>query len=300
MRDLSPRDLARSLGVSESSVKRWVDDGALAAMRTTGGHRRIALAEAVRFIRETGAPVVRPDVIVGAGAAAPVAPFDAAANRVVGEQLFTLLEQDDAAAARALLLALYVSGWPVAGLCDGPMRYALERVGTLWQHGPAGIVVEHRATDTCVRALAEMRTLLTPPAAGAAVALGAAPTGDPYIVPSMMAAAVLADLGYRDHNLGPEVPMPALGQAADHYRPHIVWLALSVVREDDGLTAAAVELADRLARRGATLVLGGRGVPALAPTAGLLRIHSMAELAAFARGAWAVSVAHSADTKQVH
>ena len=29
MRDLSPKDLARSLGVSESSVKRWVDDGAV-------------------------------------------------------------------------------------------------------------------------------------------------------------------------------------------------------------------------------------------------------------------------------
>lgn len=283
MRDLSPRDLARSLGVSESSVKRWVDDGALAAMRTAGGHRRIALAEAVRFVRETGAPVVRPDLIVGT--AAPVERFDAAKIQGVGERLFTLLVGDDAPAARALLQALYVAGWPVATICDGPMRFALERIGTLWHHGPTGIVVEHRATDTCVRAIAEMRALFKPPAAGAPVALGSAPSGDPYLLPSMMAAAVLADLGYVDHNLGPDVPMSALSGATDHYRPRLVWLAMSVQRDDDGLAGAAVELADRLARSGATLVVGGRGVPPLAPTAGMLRFHSMAELAAFARGA---------------
>jgi excisionase family DNA binding protein len=284
MIDLSPRDLARSLGVSESSVKRWVDDGALAAMRTAGGHRRIALAEAVRFVRRSGAPVVRPDLMLGAGTAA-VAPFDAATTEDVGGRFSALLEQDDAPTARALLLALYVSGWPVAAICDGPMRFALERIGTLWRHGPAGIVVEHRATDTCARALAEIRALSGPSAAGAPVALGGAPSGDQYILPSMMAATVLADLGYRDHNLGPEAPLELLGDAADHYRPRIVWLAMSVKQADARLAGAAVELAGRLARLGATLVLGGRGVPPLAPTAGLLRVSSMAELAAFAQGA---------------
>jgi len=285
MRDLSPRDLARSLGVSESSVKRWVDDGALAAMRTAGGHRRIALAEAVRFARQSGSPVVRPDLLVGAGAPAPVARFDAATQEEMGERLYGLLERDDAAAARALLLALYVSGWPVAGICDGPMRGALARIGALWLHGPVGIVIEHLATGTCVRALAEMRTLFPPPAEGAPVALGAAPSGDPYLLPSMMAAAVLAELGYRDHNLGPEVPMAALEQAAERYRPQIVWLAMSVARDEARLAADVADLAGRLALRGASLVVGGRGAPALAPSPGLVRIDSMAELSAFARGA---------------
>src|SRR5690242_3719305 len=63
MRHLSPRDLADALGVSESSLKRWVDAGKLAAFRTEGGHRRIAVSEALRFIRETGAPVARPELL---------------------------------------------------------------------------------------------------------------------------------------------------------------------------------------------------------------------------------------------
>lgn len=284
MKSLSPRDLARALGVSESSVKRWVDDGVLAAMRTAGGHRRIAVTEAVRFVRQSGAPVVRPDLIVEAGTASAIAPFDAAASEAVGDQLLTLLDDDDAVAARALLLALYVSGWPVAAICDGPIRRALKRIGTLWLHGEAGIVVEHRATDTCLRALTEIRSLFARPASHAAVALGGAPRGDPYVLPSMMAAAVLADLGFRDHNLGPDVPTAVLDRAVHRYRPRIVWLAMSVTGDVERFGPAELALAANLAHHGATLIVGGRGAPTPPPTPGLLRIHSMAELAAFAQG----------------
>ena len=48
-RFLSPRQLAVAIGVSESSLKRWADDGRLAVERTAGGHRRIPLPEAVRW-----------------------------------------------------------------------------------------------------------------------------------------------------------------------------------------------------------------------------------------------------------
>lgn len=285
MKDLSPRDLGCALGVSESSVKRWVDDGVLAARRTAGGHRRIAVPEAVRFVRQSGALVARPDLIVEAGMASAVAPFDTAASARVADQLFALLNDNDAAAARALLLALYVSGWPAAAICDGPIRIAMERIGTLWEHGGGGIAIEHLATDTCLRALAEIRALLGPPPVDAPDAIGGAPEGDPYILPSMAAATVLADLGYRVHNLGPNVPTAVLEQAALRYRPLVVWLAISVAGDPARLGPAMGALAARLASHGATLIVGGRGAPSPPPTTGLLRIHAMAELAAFAQGA---------------
>ena len=55
---LSPKELAQAIGVSESSLKRWADEGLLRATRTAGGHRRIPLAEAIRFLRDTQATLV--------------------------------------------------------------------------------------------------------------------------------------------------------------------------------------------------------------------------------------------------
>ena len=57
---LSPKDLAAAIGVSESSLKRWVDSGRLAVERTAGGHRRIPFQEAVRFVRAEGYRVQDP------------------------------------------------------------------------------------------------------------------------------------------------------------------------------------------------------------------------------------------------
>jgi len=281
--ELSPRDLARSLGVSESSIKRWVDDGSLRARRTAGGHRRIAVAEAVRFARRTGTTIAKPDLLLGP-APRNTPGLDDITGGDVGERLFTLLEADDAAAARGLLLTLHAQGWPASAICDGPMRHAMERIGALWRHGPGGIVIEHRATDTCLRTLAEIRTLLSDPPAGAPVALGAAPGDDPYLLPTMMAATVLAEVGYRDQNLGPDVPIAVLSDAVATYHPRIVWLAMSVPSEDRRLVRSLAGLAEMLRRRRATLVVGGRGVPSMAETPGLVRARSMSELAAFARG----------------
>ena len=67
MQHLGPRQLGQALGVSESSVKRWADQGEIVTHRTSGGHRRIALAEAIRFIRESGLPVVDPGILGAAG-----------------------------------------------------------------------------------------------------------------------------------------------------------------------------------------------------------------------------------------
>jgi len=38
----SPKQVAKRLGVSESSVKRWLDQGVVPVLRTAGGHRRIS------------------------------------------------------------------------------------------------------------------------------------------------------------------------------------------------------------------------------------------------------------------
>ena len=60
---LTPKDLADAIGASESALRRWVDGGRIRMLRTAGGHRRIPLQEAIRFVRQTGATIVRPELL---------------------------------------------------------------------------------------------------------------------------------------------------------------------------------------------------------------------------------------------
>ncbi|REJ93532.1 MAG: helix-turn-helix domain-containing protein [Planctomycetota bacterium] len=46
---LTPKQVARAISVSESSIKRWCDRGAIATQYTPGGHRRIPLSGLLEF-----------------------------------------------------------------------------------------------------------------------------------------------------------------------------------------------------------------------------------------------------------
>lgn len=47
---MAPGAVARLLGVHPGTVTRWVEEGRLKAIRTPGGHRRIARSELDRFL----------------------------------------------------------------------------------------------------------------------------------------------------------------------------------------------------------------------------------------------------------
>ncbi|MEW6271880.1 MAG: helix-turn-helix domain-containing protein [Thermodesulfobacteriota bacterium] len=279
---VTPRELADALGVSESSLKRWADEGRIQASRTAGGHRRIPVAEAVRFIRESRLELERPellgfDELVLAGPAAEVATADA---------LFDAFTRDDWRIGRSLIVSSYLAGASVAAIGDGPVREALRRAGELWLAGREGIVVEHRAVDTCLQAFGVIRSSIRVADPAAPLAVGGAVSGDPYVLPSLIAATVLAEVGFRDVNLGPEVPTGAMEAAIDRYAPAIVWRSVSIEIAAEAVGRDVLALRDRLAASRGNLVVGGRGFPADAFTVPERAHHlaSMGELAAFARG----------------
>ena len=279
---LTTKELAAAVGASESSMRRWTDSGAIQTSRTVGGHRRIPVSEAIRFIRETHSALVRPDIL-GLGpidrASGIAAEPDAGAGR-----LFDALNEGDATSARAIVLGQFLAGASLAAIFDGPLGGAMRRVGELWQHGPSGILVEHRASDIAVQIISELRRLLPPAGESAPVAVGGAPQGDPYLLPSMMAAAVMVEAGYRDVNFGPQTPVHLLAEAAEAQAARIVWLSVSV--EGHALGNDVEALAQRLRARDAQLVVGGRHASDVAPrpAANVHVLQTMSELAAFVRG----------------
>jgi excisionase family DNA binding protein len=276
---LSPKQLAQVIGASESSLKRWIDSGQIDASRTSGGHRRIALAEALRFIRVTGHPIIDPGTL-------GLNPLAADLGKPLVDRLHQALSTDDAIQARSLMVSAYAGGMALAELCDGPIRQAMERIGLLWHESESGIMVEHQATDTCLQALHALRAYLREPEPGAPIALGGAPSRDPYLLPSLMSAIILGDIGYRTVNLGPETPLETLRHAIEQHQPRLVWLAVSTADAAANLRQPLHKLSDDLLTRRISLAVGGRHAAdiGLEPRSNLLRSRSLSEVAAFARG----------------
>lgn len=277
-RTFSPRQLAQALGVSESSMKRWIDAGDLRAARTAGGHRRVTQREAVRFIRERRLPVLDP--------AALGLPELALADGVAltAGVLVDALTAPEATQAGPLLVAAFLRGVSLPGIFDGPLREAMHHLGTLWNHGDEGILFEHRATDVVIQAVSQIRSLLPAARPSAPVAVGAAFATDPYLLPSLLVATVLADAGFRVTNLGPQTPAAVLAETARRAGADLVWLSVSVP------SAALVDHVESVhsSMPGVPFVIGGRGVEASAvPAADPL--HALPDLGAlsdFVRARW--------------
>lgn len=277
-RFLSPKDLARVIGVSESSLKRWVDEGRLKAVRTAGGHRRIAAKEALSFLRREGYPIKDPRPL--GMAPAPVT------DRSLDDQLHDLLKQGDLSRARSLLVQAYHGGMRLAELADGPIRSSLERIGTLWTHGQDGIATEHLATDTILQAVLTIRLMLPEPAPTAPLAIGGAPSKDPYLLPSLCCASALQEIGFEAQNLGPDTPLDVIVGLAAKRQPRLIWLAVSCEEAALALKAPLKRHLEALTANGTHLIIGGRNAHLLGVDGRprLVQSRSLGEVAAFARG----------------
>lgn len=277
---LSPRQFAEAIGSSESSVKRWADEGKFQVKRTAGGHRRIARSEAIRFVRREGIPLKWPGLLG--------LPENLSLDKSSVEfssRLYAALLGGDAPQATALVVSSYLRGASLTELFDGPLRSAFHKIGELWKDSQDGIWVEHRATSICLQILARIRSFLNEPSEGGAFAVGGAGPGDPYLIPTTMAGLILREMGFHELNLGADVPLGSLIRAARKNRARLVWLSVSSPVNRERLRAELPGLLDRLAETGAHLVLGGReSGPVVRDHPRLLHAQSMSELAAFARG----------------
>lgn len=236
---LSSADAGALLGVSVSTIKRWVDEGQLAAERTAGGHRRIR-REALEALRQRmSAPVDG-----GAGA------------RLVD----LLLENGPAQRIESRLLAMRAdAGSAVAFACA--VAPALEELGRRWQTGRISIVEEHLASERLARALARL-VEWTPLAEGAPRALLAVVPGDEHTLGLSLLEVVLRDAGWETLWAGRGAPTADVVRTIEDPAQRIWLVALSasiVSRDPRRLAREENSIGRACARARAMLVIGGAG-----------------------------------------
>ena len=253
---LSPKQVARALGVSEASVKRWCDKGVFDTAKTVGGHRRVSASSVLSYLRAKGKTPAQPQVL-----GLPELPTrrDSGLERAA-PLLKKALEDADETSFRATTFALYLAGVDLAALFDKGLCPAYEGIGTDWQLGSLEIYQERRACEIGTRLLHELRNALPAPDNAAPVAFGGTLSADPYTIASAMAEMTLRELGWNANSFGPNLPSETLCSAIERESPRLIWIGVSHIPSTEQFLSAYRAVFEAAERHGSAVVVGGRAL----------------------------------------
>ncbi len=255
---LTTRQIAEALQVSESSVKRWCDRGVIPTIRTAGGHRRIPLGGLIRYLEESDQQV--PAIL--SSLVHPVPPptrEDAQCNvDALRTRLREALDAGDAERCRQTLLDAFAEG-SIASLADALVAPTFHEIGDRWDCGELEVYQERRSCEICSRALQELWRRLPEPPPNAPLAIGGSPAGDHYSLPGQLIELVLRQGGWKSMNMGSNLPLASLAAAAVTHRPKLLWLSVSHIEGEAQFLADYGKFYAELPPSVA-VVLGGRAL----------------------------------------
>jgi excisionase family DNA binding protein len=251
--------VAKSLGVSVSTVKRWVDDGVLPAHKTAGGHRKLLLADVLELARRGDLP--HADLSYLAEESARGRRSRSVSSDLNAAALYSALRTGDALRTRALIHGAFRSGTSIEEAADELIGPAMERIGHDWETGRIDIMIEHRASQICAAALYELKAVLErrsgkdrPRAVGGAI------TKDYAVLPSLLAQMVLLDAGWDAINLGPNTPFTSFAQAITDLKPKLLWLSVCHLDAESEFLKGYRDLYRQAEKAGVAVAVGGRAL----------------------------------------
>lgn len=253
---LTPKQVARAIGVSDASLKRWCDRGVLPSYRTAGGHRRIPLDGVIAWLRSSGRPLVRPELL---GLPPTTGSGQTVTNRAT-RQIIDALAQGDEPQVQRLVVDLFLAQQPLRDICDIVLASAFEAIGDCWSRQEIEVYQERRAVEICQRTLHRLAGFLPPPKAYAPVAIGGTPESDPYALSTSMVELALREIGWRAESLGSNLPITTLIAAMRDIRPRLVWISASHLEDPNAFTAGYAELRIVATELGILVAIGGRAL----------------------------------------
>ncbi len=252
---LTPKQVARAISVSESSVKRWCDKGTIRTQYTGGGHRRILLRDLLSFLKESSNEIVRPEVVGLPPATGHSLPrMDRACSQLTQAFLEGNEEQ-----VRRIVLDLYLAENRISSICDQVISKAFEEIGNLWECGEAHVYQERVSCEVAMRLMRELRSIAARPNDNAPLAIGGAPQGDQYNLATTMVELVLCENDWNAKSLGGNLPFETISAAISDHRPRLFWLSVSHLTDKADFLKGYNQLYERFGSDIAFIV-GGRAL----------------------------------------
>ncbi len=247
--NLTTKQVASLLSVSEATVKRWADDGVLTSEKTVGGHRRFGIEAIAQFRRERNLP----------GGTTPVATADKKKDKPVPspDNFLQLILAGDESEAGAALVDAYLAHHSLDSIFETIVTHAMHEVGDLWLKGSVSVADEHLATRVVLTALQKLRAVMAPPEPNGLTAICCTSEGDLHELAAHIVSFILESKGWKVINLGANTPLFSLQEMVSKRRPQLICISARAIADLDRTAAEFAQLRRVANRLDSKIVLGG-------------------------------------------
>lgn len=223
---ISPKQAAQAIGVSESSLKRWCDNGKINVSRTPGGHRKMSVADLFDFVRSNDVPLAAPELL---GLPKSTGKKEIDTTQVQSELTRALLAADELL-VQQLAFDLLINKVPLHNFFDDFLAPSTYEIGRQWECNQADIYQERMSCEIIVRLLHQIRNLI-PITRNDFIAIGGTLSNDNYAIPTTMVELILRNHGINATSMGTSIPGSSIVAAIRNLKPQLVWLSASHISD---------------------------------------------------------------------
>ncbi|MBP1656843.1 MAG: putative cobalamin binding protein [Bacteroidetes bacterium] len=261
---LSTVDVARLFNVTETTVKRWADEGTLKCQKTPGGHRKFQIRNVVEFaevnhFEPTGALTLPgEDQTNGALRVAIL-------ERDFQTLVHTFVEKalsPDRSDLRLLFSYLYEHRIALWEIYDLVLKPGMAEIGERWMRGEISIAQEHRASYETLDALAKLQSEILMKLPTGHSILFACLDEEVHEIGLRCAAYLFEAEGWQTHYLGARTPVDSICEAMHDLHPDVVAISVTTPLAPEDLLRQLSRVGDVAHNAGTRLLIGGSGVPA--------------------------------------
>ncbi|MDC0273172.1 B12-binding domain-containing protein [Planctomycetaceae bacterium] len=225
-------------------------------VKTAGGHRRLLLPDVLEFANAQGYKLIETEIL-------GLPNLNQANERsleVAKSELIEALVTGNETLSRQIVMELVLSDHRLCDICDEVIAYAFHQVGDLWDSGTVEVYQERRACEIVVRIMHKLRQFYKTPSELAPLAIGGSPSGDPYTLPTTMSELILRENGWRATSLGINLPFDSLSAAVRDQHPHLFWLSVSFIEDEEEFITGFNEFVDAVKPIGTAVLVGGKAL----------------------------------------
>ncbi|HEY0981151.1 MULTISPECIES: B12-binding domain-containing protein [unclassified Schlesneria] len=252
---LSPKQVARAIGLSESSIKRYCDQGAIHFVRTLGGHRKLPLSDVLRFVKEREHVIVVPGAL---GLPTRSQRSEIGLERGVRILVDALIKGNEESVWQ-VVYDLYLARHSISTICDRLMIPAFREIRERWASSSIEVYQERRSCEFLQRVLFNLRSTLKAPDKEWD-ACGGTLEDDTNSLPNAMAELVLRDCLWNATSLGTSIPFDSMVNALSDMKPRLFWLTATRISDIDRFVKQVESLSQIAEANGVAFLVGGRAV----------------------------------------